>query len=115
MRVVQAVCTDLRTRAPGQHVRILERRGAILRHSMHTGKEQLKKEGITVTFTMLLAEHTFAGNALTMHNGATPYNARMGRQPKMLPDILSAREDTAEGPGRYMHRTEPERSHCRRS
>ena len=67
---------QLRTRAPGQHARILERRGAILRHSMHTGEEQLKKEGITVTFTMLLAEHTFAGNALTMHNGATPYNAR---------------------------------------
>ena len=36
-----------------------------------------------------MAEATFAGNAMISHNGATPYNARFGSQPSMLPDLTS--------------------------
>ncbi len=58
-----------------------------LRHALHCAEEQLEREGITVTFKQLLAQAIFAGSALISHNGATPFNARMGRQPVMLPDL----------------------------
>ena len=68
---------------------MIERRGAILRHCLHATKEQLKKENITVTFLQLLATCIFAGNALTNVGGGTPYNARFGNQPSMLPDLMT--------------------------
>ena len=77
----------LKPRALHQHARIVERRQAILRQAMHTAEEQLKGEGITVTVKQLLAQCTFAGNALVTYYGATPFNARFGRQPSMLPDL----------------------------
>ena len=46
-------------RAPRQHARFIERRGAILRHSMHTTEEQMQREGLTVTFDTLLANAIF--------------------------------------------------------
>ena len=73
------------TRAPGQHAQIAERRGAILRNAMHLIEEQLKKEGITIPFAVLLAEAIFASNALVSHGGATPYTARFGTSPAMIP------------------------------
>ena len=76
---------DLRVRAPGQHAQMVERRGAILRHTMHCAEQQLKKEGVKITFKQLLAECVFSGNALTSHDGATPYHARFGTTPAMLP------------------------------
>ena len=78
---------EVRPRAPQQHVRTIDRRTRILRNSMHTAEEQLVNEGIKVTFKQLLAHSTFAGNALISYGGATPYNARFGRQPAMLPDL----------------------------
>ena len=93
----------VRPRAPGQHARTVERRGAILRHAMHTAEEQLCREGIPITFKQLLAEATFAGNALVHYNGATPYHCRFGTQPAMLPD-LTAPPDASEGLGRYIQR-----------
>ena len=77
--------TDVRPRAPGQHAQIAERRGAILRNAMHLIEEQLKKEGITIPFAVLLAEAIFASNALVSHGGATPYTARFGTSPAMIP------------------------------
>ena len=68
----------VRQRAVGQHARIVERRGAILRHAMHCIEEQLESEGIPVTFVQLLAQAVFCGNALITFNGASPYNARFG-------------------------------------
>lgn len=97
----------IRLRAPGQHARMLERRGALVRHTMHTSEEQLRKEGITVTIRQLLAEAVFAGNALVSVGGVTPYNARLGRQPRILPDILALPNDSAPGAGRS-----PEKSPC---
>ena len=37
-------------------------------------------------------------------NGATPYHARFGCQPQMLPDLHVLPDDTTVGPGRYVHR-----------
>ena len=84
---LKAMRIKLKPRAPHQHARIVVRRQAILRQAMHTAEEQLKNEGITVTVKQLLAQCTFAGNALITHLGATPVNARFGRQPSMLPDL----------------------------
>ena len=78
---------EVRTRAPQQHARIIERRGAILRHAMHCIEEQLRRDEVTCTFDELLAEATFAGNALVTYNGASPFNARFGSQPNMLPEV----------------------------
>ena len=43
-------------RAPGMHGRYIERRGAMLRDSIHRGKSQCDAEGITVSFERLLSE-----------------------------------------------------------
>ena len=51
-------------RAVGQHASIVERRGAILRHTMHCIEEQMAKEGIPVTFKQLLGQLCFGGNCL---------------------------------------------------
>ena len=58
----------VRQRAPGQHARIVERRGSILRHAMHCIEEQLKRDEVTVGIEQLLAEAVFAGNALVTYN-----------------------------------------------
>ena len=74
-------------RAPQQHARFIERRGAILRHAMHTTEEQMQREGLPCTFDSLLAHSIFAGNSLTHVGGVTPYNVVFGRQPSMLPPL----------------------------
>ena len=79
--------TQVHTRAPQQHARFIERRGAILRASMHITEEQCKRESVAVTFTQLLSTSVFAGNALVSVGDATPYQAVVGRQPAMLPPI----------------------------
>jgi len=83
---------ELRIRAKGQHARMIERRGAILRHCMHTTEEQLEKEGITVTFDELLSTAVLSGNALTNVGGGTPYQARLGSTPAILPDMMIPQE-----------------------
>ena len=77
---IRSLCVSLnvRPRAPDQHARMVERRGAVLRHAMHCIQEQLQREGLQVTMQDLLAEAVFAGNSLISYNGATPYNARFG-------------------------------------
>ena len=77
----------LKPRAPQQHARFIERRGAVLRVTMHVMQEQLDREGLVYTFPSLLAEAIFAGNALTHVGGSTPYQAVYGRQPAMLPAL----------------------------
>ena len=54
---------------------------------MHCIEEQLRRDEVTVGIEQLLAEAVFAGNALVTYNGASPYNARFGQQPALLPDI----------------------------
>jgi len=77
----------LETRAPNQHARFIERRGAILRITMHLIEEQCAREGIEINFDSLLSEGIFAGNAFTYVGGVSPYNALYGRQPLCLPDL----------------------------
>jgi hypothetical protein len=95
-------------RAPGQHARFIERRGALLRDILHKVDDQLKAEGITgIPFPQRLSEAVFAGNALISVNRTTPYNAVYGRVPHILPDINSFEEDasgTLPGVIRHSHR-----------
>lgn len=53
----------VRHRAPAQHARFVERRGALLRHAIYCLEEQLQGEGHTVTLPQLLAQGLFSGNA----------------------------------------------------
>ena len=75
-------------RAPMQHARMIERRGALLRDSLHRCDEQLKLEAISdVPFSERLSNCVFAGNAMLSVNDATPYNAVYGRAPALLPSL----------------------------
>lgn len=85
--------TTICKRAPGQHARIVERRGPLLRRAMHCIEEQLQSEGHAVTFSQLLAQSVFSGNAMLSYKGGTPYNARSGTQAAMLPDIKALHDD----------------------
>ena len=42
----------LHIRAPNQHARYIERRGALLRHALHVIEDQLKREGTRVSFPL---------------------------------------------------------------
>ena len=44
---LKGIGCELIERAKTQHARMIERRGAVLRHSMHCTESQLEKEGIT--------------------------------------------------------------------
>ena len=55
---------------------------------MHVGEEQYKRENINVSFSSLLSEPVFAGNAMIHVGGRTPYQVVYGRQPQMLPNLL---------------------------
>ena len=59
---------------------------------MHTTEEQLQKENITVSFQQLLAQAIFTGNALVNVGGGTPYQARLGSTPAILPDLMIPQE-----------------------
>ena len=94
--VLKSKGIEHKVRAPGQHARHIERRGAVLRHALHCIEEDLNKEGVAYTMPMVLADAVFAGNSLISHGGATPYNARFGKQPIMLPDLQAQPEEGAE-------------------
>ncbi len=75
-------------RAKDQHARHIERRGALLRDTIHRIYGQLQEEGLAgVPFESILAEAVFCGNALLSVNGSTPYNGLYGRVPLILPSI----------------------------
>ena len=98
---------SFKLRAPHQHARFIERRGALLKETLRRIDTQLESEGLSdVPFISRLAEATYAGNALIAVNGSTPYNAVYGRVPNLLPDMVAHPESTEviEGPLRYSHR-----------
>jgi len=76
-----------KVRAPGQHARFIERRGAILRQTLHCLESQLAREGVVSKIDHLLSEAVFAGNALIHVGGVTPYQCIYGRTPVMLPPL----------------------------
>ena len=102
--------TKLHTRAKDQHARFVERRGALLRDTIHRTLSQLRQEGIQdMPFHAVLAESVFAGNALLTVNGSTPYNAVYGRVPRILPGIdqvdnPNSATEPAPGLVRHTHR-----------
>eukprot|EP00438_Fugacium_kawagutii_P025194 Skav218080 [mRNA] locus=scaffold3382:13254:23272:- [translate_table: standard] len=84
----------LKVRAPGQHARFIERRGAILRTTLHCIESQLVREGIQASMEAVLSEAVFAGNALVHVGGVTPYQCLYGRTPALLPPLPA--EDSKE-------------------
>jgi hypothetical protein len=73
---------------------------------MHVIEDQLKREGVSTTFPILLAEATFAGNCLTHVGGVTPYQVVYGRQPSMLPPIAITTGEDIDEPGAGNDRVE---------
>ena len=61
---------------------------------MHKISAQLSEEGISLPLSRVLAEATYAGNALTSIRGVSPYTAVLGRVPPLLPDPLAITDDT---------------------
>ena len=65
----------------------MERRGALLRDTVHRIEAQLEVEGMAVPSARILSEAIFCGNALLTIRNCTPYNAVYGRVPRILPGI----------------------------
>ena len=63
---------ELRGRAKDQHARYVERRGALLRDTVHRIESQLEVEGIVIPFGQILSEAIFCGNALLTIRDSTP-------------------------------------------
>ena len=64
-------------RAPEQHARYIERRGALVRECIHKIISQLEIEGIQLTFKRVLAEAAFMTNALLAIDGSTLKKCRL--------------------------------------
>ena len=98
--------TKLHVRAKDQHAKFVERRGALLRDTIHRIEGQAKEEGLSIPFTSIPAEAVFCGNARLSVNGRTPYNSVYGRVPLLLPSIdqLDAPDGAARNtPGLISH------------
>ena len=74
-------------RAKGQQVAHIDRRGALLRDTIHRVVAQCEHEGLDIQFEMIPSECVSSGNALLSINGSTPHNAVYGRVPQLLPDL----------------------------
>jgi hypothetical protein len=78
---------QLKFKPPGSKAWIAEIHEAILRKATHGVEMQLEKEGIFAPFEQTLATTSFMHNALVSTDGATAYNALLGRTPNLLPSI----------------------------
>ena len=74
-----------RTAAPHQHTRIVDRKIAVLRDSLHKMVTQLDEEGLQLPLERIVCDCVYALNALTSINGRSPYEAVLGRTPALLP------------------------------
>ena len=100
---LRGVCK--RTAAPRQHTRIADRKIAVLRDTVHKINTQLVNDGVNVPFVRVVAEATFALNALTSINGLSPYTAVLGRVPAMLPsDDTLVSDDTPSDASKHSFR-----------
>jgi hypothetical protein len=78
----------LHARAEDQHARFVDRRGTLLRDTIHFIAGQLHEEGAgDISFSSVRAEAVFRGNALLSVDGSTPDSAVYGRVPRLLPTI----------------------------
>ena len=85
--VVSGPGVHKRTAGVGQHTWIADRRIQMLRHMLHTSVGQLREEGLAVPVKQILAQCTFALNAMTAIGGVFPQTAVFGRTPPILPDV----------------------------
>ena len=93
-------------RAKEQQVAHIDRRGALLRDTLHRVTTQCKTEGLDIEFKQILSECVFCGNAMLSVNGSTPYNAVYGRVPALLPDSSLPIDGAAPGTVRHVQRME---------
>ena len=94
-----------RTAAPRQHTRIVDRKIAILRDTLHKLNTQLSEDGLHVPMRRLLCESTFALNSLTSVNGCSPYSAVLGRVPSLLPsDDALMSDNTSDMASKHTYR-----------
>ena len=91
-------------RAPEQQVSHIDRRGALLRDSIHRVTTQCQSEGLTVEFKHILSDCVVCGNAMLSINGSTPYHAVYGRVPALLPDDRQVIDDAEPGTARHVIR-----------
>ncbi|MFM7983192.1 MAG: hypothetical protein ACKPKO_28115, partial [Candidatus Fonsibacter sp.] len=91
-------------RAKEQQVAHIDRRGALLRDTLHRVTTQCESEGLEIEFKQILSECVFCGNAMLSINGTTPYNAVYGRVPALLPDTSLPIDDAAPGTMRHVQR-----------
>ena len=89
-------------RAKEQQVAHIDRRGALLRDTLHRVTTQCETEGLEIEFKQILSECVFCGNAMLSINGSTPYNAAYGRVPALLPDANLPSDDAAPGTVRHV-------------
>eukprot|EP00971_Amphidinium_carterae_P039990 785004-Amphidinium_carterae.3 len=94
------------TLAPSQHPRIGDAKAKALRDIVHRIGEQLHQDGHSPPFQRVIAEATFASNAMTTVGKATPYQAVLGRTPPLLPST-GIDADDSRGPDSSVaiHRT----------
>ena len=76
-----------------------------MRDTVHKITTQLAEEGIAVPLSRVVAEATYAGNALTSFKGVSPFTAVLGRVPPLLPDAIAITDDTdASAVAQHSHR-----------
>ena len=81
---------DIKTKPQGSHANIVERHHEILRDQLHKIQSQLTAEKIVgVSVNEILSEAIFAKNAFVQIHGTTPYQAVLGRTPKVLSEFES--------------------------
>ena len=78
---------DHRPRAKSQHLGHIDRRGALVRDSIHRIVGQLKTESVKWKPALIVDEAMLCTNAMLTINGHSPYTAVFGRVPHFLPDL----------------------------
>ena len=81
------ISVEFTTKAPGVHATMVERHHELLRRIILRTEAQLKEEGISVPFSVIIAECVLAKNTLTTVAGQTPYRALYGRDPPGLAEF----------------------------
>ena len=91
-------------RALEHQVSDIDRRGALLRDTVHRVVTQCEQEGITVEFTYIMSECIFNGNALLTINGSSHYDAVYGQTPAIVLEIVVAVGEDNPGTARHVQR-----------
>ena len=81
------ISVELKIKAPGEHATMVERHHELLRRIILRTEAQLKEEGITVLFPVIIAECVPARNTVTTVARQTPYWALYGRDPPGLAEF----------------------------